>query len=204
MAEETRFQTGFRSEETGEPGLVMHLDGTVWLVAANGDETQVGSGGGSGNIFVQNTDPGAIGAGNIWVNTGASPAELQIRNATDDGWQGSITNLAVLSSYVIGGGACDINFSPATLGPGGTAPFIGVQDVDGNLWEIAFQNGMLGPEVDTLGAGISLGAATKQWKDLYFTGQLIPASPPVVPQTLPSVQNVIDALVAIGLVVQHD
>lgn len=48
MTEEIRFQTGFRAAATGEPGLVMHDDGTVWLVAADGSETQISGGGGSG------------------------------------------------------------------------------------------------------------------------------------------------------------
>lgn len=41
MTEEIRFQTGFSGAPTGEPGLVLHPDGTVWLVAADGSETQV-------------------------------------------------------------------------------------------------------------------------------------------------------------------
>ncbi len=39
MSEEIRFQTGFRGAPTEEPGLVMHLDGSVWLVAPDGSET---------------------------------------------------------------------------------------------------------------------------------------------------------------------
>lgn len=50
MAEEIRFQTGFRGAATAEPGLVMHLDGSVWLVAPDGSETQVGSGSGSPTV----------------------------------------------------------------------------------------------------------------------------------------------------------
>jgi len=44
MTDEIRFQTGFRGAPTGEPGLVMHLDGTVWLVAPDGSETQLSPG----------------------------------------------------------------------------------------------------------------------------------------------------------------
>lgn len=51
-----------------------------------------GGGGGGAQVFVQDTDPGAVGAGAIWVNTtspgfipdGVRPA--LVRNATDDGW----------------------------------------------------------------------------------------------------------------------
>ena len=41
---EQRFPSTFRSAATGEPGLVLHEDGTVWLVAADGSETQLSAG----------------------------------------------------------------------------------------------------------------------------------------------------------------
>lgn len=46
MTEEIRFQTGFRAAASGEPGLVLHDDGTVWLVNPDSSETQLGGGGG--------------------------------------------------------------------------------------------------------------------------------------------------------------
>lgn len=36
--------------------------------------------------FVQSDDPGAVGAGAIWVNTDDEPATIKIRNGDDDGW----------------------------------------------------------------------------------------------------------------------
>lgn len=51
MTEEIRFQTGFSGAATGEPGLVRHPDGTVWLVNPDGSETQLPGGGGSSSEF---------------------------------------------------------------------------------------------------------------------------------------------------------
>lgn len=41
MSNELRFETGFIGAPTGQPGLVMHLDGTVWVVAPDGSESQL-------------------------------------------------------------------------------------------------------------------------------------------------------------------
>jgi len=73
---EIRFQTGFRGDPTGEPGLVLHDDGTVWLVASDGSETQLPGGGGglpdwvtatsgdSGNQFTIDGNLNVVGDGN--------------------------------------------------------------------------------------------------------------------------------------------
>lgn len=49
-----------------------------------------GGGGGGITMTVSDTDPGAIGAGNIWLQTDATgnnvSFQLYVRNATDDGW----------------------------------------------------------------------------------------------------------------------
>lgn len=36
--------------------------------------------------YVQDTDPGAVGAGILWVDTSASPPVFRVRNSADDGW----------------------------------------------------------------------------------------------------------------------
>lgn len=90
MSEETRFQTGFTSEQTGEPGLVRHPDGTVWLVNTDGSETQLPGGGGGSTVYQSPTDPGAVGAGAFWVNTtgisGTSDLPLSVRDPGNTFW----------------------------------------------------------------------------------------------------------------------
>lgn len=95
MSLEQRFLTGFREVSEGEPGIVQEDDGTCWLVNPDGSRTQLPGGGGSGGTVIQqNTDPGAVGAGTLWVNTTANPdagipaivKPTLVRNAADDGW----------------------------------------------------------------------------------------------------------------------
>lgn len=90
MTEEIRFQTGFRAAASGEPGLVLHDDGTVWLVAPDGSETQVSGGGGGSSVIQSPTDPGAVGAGSLWVNTtgigGTSDLPLSVRDPSNTFW----------------------------------------------------------------------------------------------------------------------
>ena len=38
------------------------------------------------NTFVQITDPGAVGAGNLWSNPSTEPPTVQVRNKTNTGW----------------------------------------------------------------------------------------------------------------------
>lgn len=107
-------------------GLVYNSDGTVDLVSSTG---QIGvhiavngsasfpSGGGGGDgfgqppvPFIQDSDPGEVGAGSLWVDTSADLPVLNIRNSADDGWD------------------------PA----GGDVPFVGSSapsdPLDGELW----------------------------------------------------------------------
>ena len=37
--------------------------------------------------YYQTSDPGAIGAGKVWVDTTNTPYEVKIRNAANTGWQ---------------------------------------------------------------------------------------------------------------------
>lgn len=93
MADEQRFQTGFIEAESDLPGLVRELDGTVWLVNPDGSRTKLPGGGGSGGlVFQQDTDPGAVGAGNFWLNTSLSVGQpsdslpMYVRNTGNTGW----------------------------------------------------------------------------------------------------------------------
>lgn len=96
-----------------------------------------------------------------------------------------------------------IAFSPATVAGQTNAIYIGQGDNNG-FWEIGFQGGQLSPELDSGLTGLTIGSTAKPWKSVYFTDQLIPSTPPVVPLTIPTVQDVIDALVTLGLVSQSD
>jgi hypothetical protein len=62
--------------------------GDVLTSQGDGVPAQWAAGGGSVPLFVQDTDPGAVGAGAIWIDTGSSPGSLlsNLRNLTDDGW----------------------------------------------------------------------------------------------------------------------
>ena len=61
----TRFQTAFRQEDTMTPGLIQKADGTVWLVAPDGSESQITPGtgailellAGDGDITYSHTGP---------------------------------------------------------------------------------------------------------------------------------------------------
>lgn len=87
----------------GEEGTTAasHVSGTDLLGAveavASGTDTDFPPPFAGGGVFVQSSDPGAVGAGRLWVDTttpGTSDQHLQRRNATDDGWND------VLESYL--------------------------------------------------------------------------------------------------------
>lgn len=59
MAEERRFQTGFRTVDRDDPGLIQEDDGTVWLVNPDGTRTQLPGGGGGGGCAYFSCDTGA-------------------------------------------------------------------------------------------------------------------------------------------------
>lgn len=61
MASERRFLTAFREVDTDEAGLILEDDGTVWVVAADGTRSQVGSGG-SG---FRRLDPATVTAADV-------------------------------------------------------------------------------------------------------------------------------------------
>lgn len=48
-----------------------------------------GGGAGTTNLYVQDSDPGAVGAGKLWLDTSGSqpPRNILVRNDTDDDWE---------------------------------------------------------------------------------------------------------------------
>lgn len=52
--------------------------------------------------YFQNTDPGAVGAGKMWIDTSSGPPfALSVRNITDTGWQ----DVGTVPAILIGGNA---------------------------------------------------------------------------------------------------
>jgi len=41
---------------------------------------------GSREVYSQTTDPGAVGAGEVWIDTSVAPALIYVRNATNTAW----------------------------------------------------------------------------------------------------------------------
>lgn len=108
------------------------------------------------------------------------------------GWTEDASNPANVSAN---GGSLDFGAGSATI-----------QDDTGSAAFSAFGN--LG-ECDVNSDGSFLNTGTAQIAQAGPTSQVgffgaTPVAQPVVPTTLPSVQDVIDALVALGLVAQHD
>jgi hypothetical protein len=69
-----------------------------------------------GGTTISDTDPGAIGAGNIWVRTdptGSYGPQLQVRNSTDDGWVDEANSglIAGLTAYDNTGAASAIVYA---------------------------------------------------------------------------------------------
>ena len=44
------------------------------------------SGVGRREVYSQDTDPGAVGAGAVWIDTSGAPALIYVRNSTNTGW----------------------------------------------------------------------------------------------------------------------
>lgn len=80
-----------RNARSGQETVFVDRDDHhVKSINSAGSVTDLESGGGGGSsVTVANTDPGAIGAGNLWVQSGASVTPYVmtwLRNAADDGW----------------------------------------------------------------------------------------------------------------------
>ena len=148
MTDQIRFQTGFRGAPTAEPGLVMHLDGSVWRVASDGSETPIG--GSTAPFVASNGDFGTA----VVV---ASDGETEVVAAFDDGIR---VNGEV---HATGDSSFDAHFAASHDAAIGSAP------------------------TDTLA--------------FYGVTEVVQQ---VVPLTTPTVQDIIDALVAVGLIAQHD
>lgn len=85
-----RFQTGARDPENDDPGLVLGDDDVTYLIAPDGTRSEVGGDGGGSPVTISETDPGAIGAGQMWLRldpTQSWAPMLYVRNQADDGWE---------------------------------------------------------------------------------------------------------------------
>jgi hypothetical protein len=74
--------------------------------------------GGATNVYVQASDPGAVGAGKLWVDTTTPgpPWHVQVRNAADDGWEDILAAYTATSDVGIRGAD-----TPDEFGAGGNA-----------------------------------------------------------------------------------
>jgi hypothetical protein len=54
-------------------------------------EGQIVGAGGAANLYVQAADPGAVGAGKLWLDSSASPYSLKVRDALDAAWSEVLT-----------------------------------------------------------------------------------------------------------------
>jgi hypothetical protein len=79
-------------DPSGEP------DGDVLTVASGAAVWSPSGGSQPPTPFVQNADPGAVGAGALWVDTSGDPPFLYLRNTADDAWieQGATPNLGAV------------------------------------------------------------------------------------------------------------
>lgn len=106
MAEEIRFQTGFRGAATGEPGLVMHLDGSLWVVAPDGTETPFGGGlnilSRFAILFTETTGGGTY-RGSVDVPPGTSILDVAVFCLAGP-WQAAVATLHVGDEFHPGNG----------------------------------------------------------------------------------------------------
>jgi hypothetical protein len=75
-------------DSTGDMGQVLTADGS-------GNATWEDGGAGATNVYVQSSDPGAVGAGKLWIDTttpGTTDLHVWKRNAADDGWEDLLAN----------------------------------------------------------------------------------------------------------------
>lgn len=106
-----RLTPGFEVEDDGSPGMFYKADGSLWLRDPLGAEVEIGSGNGGGSsAVISSTDPGAIGAGALWIRTDPSESyapTVQVRNQADDGWldEAVVGNLLGLTYYDDAGNA---------------------------------------------------------------------------------------------------
>jgi hypothetical protein len=215
IAVESPTATAERAPDTASGGVTV-TDGTT-SVAASTVQAGVVTDGGSGTAIagtcvISDTDPGAIGAGNLWLDSAAQTEgiyPLFVRDPSNAFWlQASIGDtlstdgIPSTSWGVVDGSGNQLRF--ITVGTnaitididsaGGTAPrsSLGLRKTQFNVTH---------EESGGSTAGV-LGDAT----GLTLTGDIgffahAPSARPEVPAS-PTVQDVVDALVALGLITQ--
>lgn len=204
----------------------------VGAVAAKRALAGGGGNGGSQPVTISETDPGAIGAGGLWLRLDPSesyPPMLYVRDAEDNGWA-DLDN----AGYLLGLTYYDSEGVAVTTFAGNADEAL-IRTTGSSL--DLFSNGVATLAADTsvtvqVGDDITLNntghdkiSVTNTETVIYrndvrtveiddesvkFTTSKIgfftaaPVIRPLVPITTPDVQDVIDALVALGLVVQSD
>lgn len=172
-----------REEASDAPGLVLTDADDVYLVREDGSRVLVASGAAfnGGTITEQLIIAPGTTMGPLILTAPAGTDALEMYDDADN-----------LLHYFDSSGGAQIGGGDGITGltVGSTTERVRVQPASGdNAFRVSDLNGAVQLEVKTAALG--------------FFGHT-PVARPVVPLTTPTVQNVIDALVALGLVVQHD
>lgn len=89
-----------------------HLHDIDQIIDNDGNPLVAGGSGGPTNVYVQGTDPGAVGAGKLWVNTADDPPSLHIRSSDDASWiEVSSGDLTSLTPVAVSAADQDVNLS---------------------------------------------------------------------------------------------
>ncbi len=231
---EGRFLVSYREPSTDDPGLVQTDDGKVYVVLPDGTRVQVtGGGGGGSQTLAQVLEAGGDPEGNpvtglldIELGEGVAGLYLLAETFAGQGIQGGPDGFVVFDNQH-GANLLGVGFAATgkvtinadgvvTISPeGDQAAFISRSAVSFRVENQQFMSaapGSLFLNPPSAGAILqltdfsdgSVGLVNiEDGNKLSFFGAA-GITQPVVPLTTPDVQNVIDALVALGLVTQSD
>lgn len=200
------------------PTTVGHV---LTVTGAGATAYQAGGGGGGGGFIVSASDPGAVGAGVVWKDISVVGAYVwRERNDTDDGW------FATFNPTVVAGGADDASarsFATTTGAGSANARPSAFAEGDGSAFAGAFVDAagagdasVLSQATANTGFAIAGTVAIRGVAEMGMRAEIdgtsarmafngtTPIAKPIVPLTTPDAQDVIDALVALGLISQSD